>query len=132
MENIQTTRLQQDVNLTINQASPRPMMASNLFTFLGMRLQNSFMNLNCQNFGLQNQVTTTMNGNGVVIAVCFRNQVAPLTAGAGNPTAGLTVCPQQVGQLPNGMGTAINAAPTPPSVIPGDRTLSPALPSHHF
>jgi len=93
MESIQGTRLQQDVNLLITGPSPLPAAASNLFTFLAMRLQQSFTNLNCQNFGLQNDVSTTVNGNGIVVAACFRQQVNAVTAGAGNPTFGMTVCP---------------------------------------
>jgi hypothetical protein len=82
---IQSTRLQQDVNLLINQTSPMAAQASNLFTFLAMRLQQSFTNLNCQNFGLTNPVTTlAMNGN-IVVAAVFAQPVAALTAGAGNP-----------------------------------------------
>jgi len=93
MESIQGVRLQQDVNLLIGQASPAADMASNLFNFLAMRLQQSFVNLNCQNFGLQNDVSTTVDGNGVVVAACFLQQVNAVTAGAGNPTAGMKVCP---------------------------------------
>ena len=102
MESIQGVRLQQDVNLLIGQTSPLPAMADNLFTFLAMRLQQSFTNLNCQNFGLQNDVSTTVDGNGVVVAACFLQQVNAVTAGAGNPTAGMTVCP----------ATAASATPT--------------------
>ena len=93
MESIQGTRIQQDVNLLINGTSPMPAAASNLFTFLAMRLQQSFTNLNCQNFGLNNDVSTTVDGNGVVVAACFLQQVNAVTAGAGNPTFGMTVCP---------------------------------------
>ena len=85
MDGTQGARLQQDVNLTINQASPMPAQANSLFTFLAMRLQQSFTNLNCQNFGLTNPVTTlAMNGN-IVVAAVFVQPVAALTAGAGNP-----------------------------------------------
>jgi hypothetical protein len=93
MERIQTTRLQQDVNLLIKGPSPVPANADNLFTFMAMRLQQSFMNLNCANFDMQNHVSITTDGNGVVVAACFLDQVAPITPGAGNPTAGTTVCP---------------------------------------
>ena len=97
MEQIQGTRLQQDVNLLINGPSPVPAAASNLFTFLGMRLQQSFMNLNCGNFGMDNDVSTSADGNGIVVAACFVNQVRPVTRGPGNPTAGERICPATVG-----------------------------------
>lgn len=93
LESIQGVRLQQDVNLLVGGTSPAPAAASNLFTFLAMRLQQSFTNLNCQNFGLQNMVSTTADGNGVVVAACFSQQVNAVTPGAGNPTAGMTTCP---------------------------------------
>ena len=35
------------------------------------RLNMSFTNLNCQNFGLKNPVTVTLDGNGVAIAATF-------------------------------------------------------------
>jgi hypothetical protein len=93
MERIQGTRLQQDVNLLTRSPGPAPAAADNLFTFLAMRLQQSFANLNCGSFGLQNDVSTTVDGNGVVVAACFLRQVAPVTAGAGNPMAGTAMCP---------------------------------------
>jgi hypothetical protein len=86
MDSIQSVRLQQDVNLLINQTTPSAAAASNLFTFLAMRLQQSFGNLNCQNFGLTNPVSSlATDGNGVVVAAVFAQRVNPVTAGAGNP-----------------------------------------------
>jgi hypothetical protein len=86
MDNIQGTRLQQDVNLLIGQTTPSAAAASNLFTFVAMRLQQSFGNLNCQNFGLTNPVSSlATNGAGVVVAAVFAHRVAPVTPGAGNP-----------------------------------------------
>jgi hypothetical protein len=93
MEKIQGSRLQQDVNLLINGPSPMPTAASNLFTFMAMRLQQSFMNLNCGSFGMNNDVSTSADGNGVVVAACFVTQVRPITPGQGNPMAGTTTCP---------------------------------------
>jgi hypothetical protein len=93
MERIQGARLQQDVNLLTRNPGPAPAAADNLFTFTAMRLQQSFVNLNCGSFGLHNDVSTTVDGNGVVVAACFLHQVAPVTAGPGNPMAGITTCP---------------------------------------
>ena len=114
MESIQGTRLQQDVNLLINGPSPMPAEATNLFTFLAMRLQQSFTNLNCQNFGLQNDVSTTVNGTGIVVAACFRQQVNAVTTGAGNPTFGMTVCP----------ATTTSATPTASATTSAGATAS--------
>ncbi len=118
MESIQGTRLQQDVNLLIGGPSPLPGAASNLFTFLAMRLQQSFGNLNCQNFGLQNDVSTTVDGNGIVVAACFRQQVNAVTTGAGNPTFGMTVCP----------ATTASATPTASATTSAGAT-APATPA---
>src|SRR6266700_3922447 len=93
MERIQGTRLQQDVNLLIKAPSPDPAAADNLFDFLAMRLQQSFLNLNCGDFGQANDVSTTVDGNGVVVASCFVHQVRAITSGPGNSTAGMTNCP---------------------------------------
>jgi hypothetical protein len=35
------------------------------------RLSMSFTNLNCQNFGLTDPVTVTLDGNGVAVAATF-------------------------------------------------------------
>jgi len=96
MERIQGSRLQQDVNLLINGPSPQPGAATNLFTFMAMRLQQSFMNLNCGSFAMNNDVSTSADGNGVVVAACFATQVRPITRGQGNPMAGTATCPATV------------------------------------
>jgi len=86
MDSIQSVRLQQDVNLLINQTTPSAAAANSLFTFLAMRLQQSFGNLNCQNFGLTNPVSSlAANGAGVVVGAVFAQQVNAVTPGAGNP-----------------------------------------------
>jgi hypothetical protein len=112
MDQIQGKRLQQDVNLLLNAPSPDTGAADNLFTFMAMRLQQSFMNLNCGNFGQQNDVSFSSDGNGVVVAACFVRQFAPVTGGPGNPMAGHRQCPATVGSAPGGAGTP-TATPTP-------------------
>jgi hypothetical protein len=129
MESIQGVRLQQDVNLLIGKASPLA-TASNLFTFLASRLQASFVNLNCQNFGLNNDVSITMDGNGVAVAACFLQQVNPVTAGAGNPTFGMTVCPATTTVTPAATATAsasATATPTASASISPTVSVSPAV-----
>ena len=64
-------------------------MGNNLFTFLANRLNMSFTNLNCQNFGLTNPVTVTLDGNGVATAATInatQQAVASMTGPAGRPT----------------------------------------------
>ena len=116
MEQIQGKRLQQDVNLLLNAPSPDTGAADNLFTFMAMRLQQSFTNLNCGNFGQQNEVSFSSDANGVVVAACFSRQFAPVTRGPGNPMAGQRQCPATAGSAPGGAGTPTGtptATPTP-------------------
>jgi hypothetical protein len=46
-------------------------VGDNLFTFMANRLNMSFTNLGCQNFGFTNPVTVTLNGAGVAVAASF-------------------------------------------------------------
>ncbi|HSZ43053.1 MAG TPA: hypothetical protein VK817_24080, partial [Trebonia sp.] len=55
----------------------------NLLTFLANRLNMSFTNLGCQNFGLTNPVTVTLNGAGVAVAATF-NTARQKAAGSGS------------------------------------------------
>ena len=128
MEIIQGKRLQQDVNLLIGAPSPAPGTGDNLFTFLASRLQASFMNLNCGSFGLQNDVSTSVDGNGVVVAACFLNQVAAITPGAGNPTRGMTTCPATVSTAPSASASA-SATPAPTATSPASATPTASAPA---
>jgi hypothetical protein len=67
--------------------APVTAVGDNLFTFLANRLSMSFTNLNCQNFGLTNPVTVTLDGNGAAVAATFNT--AQQTAGStSGPTSG--------------------------------------------
>jgi hypothetical protein len=90
MVNLQPTRLQLDMAKEAVVTSPVPAVGNTLATFLGARLSASFTNLNCQNFGLTNPTTVTVDGNGVATAVTFTvtQQTAKLPAGAATGTAG--------------------------------------------
>jgi hypothetical protein len=114
MERIQGKRLQQDVNLLMAGPSPIPNAADNLFTFLAMRLQQSFVNLNCGSFGVSNQVSVTADGNGVVVAACFTKQFSPVTSGPGNPMHGHRHCPATTGG-PGQSGGSPSPTATPTS-----------------
>ena len=59
-----------------------PGTGNNLLTFLANRLNMSFTNLNCQNFGLKNPVTVTLDGNGVATAATFSTAQQQATAAA--------------------------------------------------
>ena len=95
MVNIQTPRLKLDAAMETGTASPVPALGNNLANFLAARLSGSFGNLNCQNFGLTNPVTLTVDGNGVATAATFNTaqqtaKVTGTTRGAGAGQAGGT------------------------------------------
>ena len=62
-------------------------MGNNLFTFLANRLSMSFTNLNCQNFGLTNPVTVTLDGNGVGVAATFNTTQQTVTSTTEQPVS---------------------------------------------
>jgi len=90
MVNDQTPFLSANQALLATDTSPVPGVGNNLLTFLANRENMSFTNLNCQNFGLQNPVTVTLDGNGVATAATFNtgNQTATgaNAGGGGNGT----------------------------------------------
>ena len=90
MVNIQPGKLQLDAAKEVGFPTPVPAVGNNLATFMGARLAASFTNLNCQNFGLTNPVTVTVDGNGVATAVTFgpaQQQMKP-PGGAGSGKGG--------------------------------------------
>ena len=95
MVNVQTAFLQANQALLATGASPVPAVGNNLLTFLANRLNMSFTNLNCQNFGLTNSVTVTLDGNGVATAATFNvtKQTATATTAAGTGATGTKMPP---------------------------------------
>jgi hypothetical protein len=71
MVNIQTPFIQANQALLATGQAPVTAVGNNLFTFLANRLSMSFTNLACQNFGLTNPVTVTLNGAGAAVAATF-------------------------------------------------------------
>jgi hypothetical protein len=91
MVNVQTPFLAKNQTLLTGGPTPVPGTGDNLFTFMANRLNMSFTNLGCQNFGLTNPVTVTLDGNGAAIAATLNTtqQKAATTgaaAGGGNGT----------------------------------------------
>jgi hypothetical protein len=76
--NGQTPFLAANQNLLATGQSPVTAVGGNLFTFLANRLNMSFTNLACQNFGFTNPVTVTLDGNGAAVAATFNT--TPQTA----------------------------------------------------
>jgi hypothetical protein len=92
MVNIETPFLAANQTLLATGTSPVPAVGNNLLNFMANRLNMSFTNLNCQNFGLTNPVAVTLDGNGVAVAATFTTTVQTATnaSGAATPTAGAT------------------------------------------
>ena len=105
MVNTQTPFLANNQALLATGTSPVPAVGNNLLTFLANRLNMSFTNLNCQNFGLKNPVTVTLNGNAVAIAATFNTaaQKATAPAATGMPAGGQRAWPGH--RLMNPSGT---------------------------
>jgi hypothetical protein len=103
MVNIQTPFLSSNQKLLTGGATPVPAVGNNLFTFMANRLNMSFTNLNCQNFGLQNPVTVTLDGNGAAIAATFNTAQQTAT------NAGATAMPS----APAAMGPGTGGKPAP-------------------
>jgi hypothetical protein len=76
--NIQGAFVAANQNLLTTQPSPVPTAGDSLYTFLAGRLQGSFDNLNCKNFGLHDPVTMSNNGAGAVDQATINT--APQTA----------------------------------------------------
>jgi hypothetical protein len=86
MMNLQTAFLAANQTLLATGQSPVPAVGNNLFTFLANRLSMSFTNLGCQDFGLTNPVTVTLDGNGVGVAATFNTTVQQVTNGGASTT----------------------------------------------
>jgi hypothetical protein len=90
MVNIQAPFLAANQAVLATGQSPVTAIGDNLLTFMANRLNMSFTNLGCQNFGLTNPVTVTLDGNGAATAATFNTtvQTATNTAAATMPTQG--------------------------------------------
>ncbi|MGD0244919.1 MAG: hypothetical protein ABSB59_31965 [Streptosporangiaceae bacterium] len=91
MVNIQPARNQLDMANELNATSPVPAVGNTLATFMGNRLSMSFTNLGCNNFGLTDPVTVTLDGNQVATAVTYnltqQKATAQAAAAGGTGTA---------------------------------------------
>jgi hypothetical protein len=102
MVNVQTPFLNNNQGILATDTSPVPTVGTNLLTFMANRLNMSFTNLNCQNFGLTNPVTVTLNGTGAATAATFN--VAPqkvtgrTAAGTGAPGTTMPPAANRIGR----------------------------------
>ena len=111
MVNIQTPFLANNQAVLQTGKTPVAAIGTNLFTFMANRLNMSFTNLNCQNFGLKNPVTVTLDGNGAASAATLNTAQQRANTGRGygaNPVPGTQPNkgqnPRQQGQVPFSQG----------------------------
>ena len=110
-------RVFNDMAMFQNAPSVDAAMATNLFTFLAMRGNQSFTNLGCQNLvNAPDPIALTMNGNGVVTAAVMvpLGQTPPAAAGATSTTAAA------------GSSTTTAAAGATGTTTPAATTTTPA------
>ncbi|SEL78839.1 hypothetical protein [Streptacidiphilus jiangxiensis] len=129
-------RVFKDQALFMNGPSVDAAMANNLFTFLAMRANQSFTNLNCGGLlKAANPITLTTDGNGVVVNATFTplGQTPPAPAvGAATPTTTCAVVSPNpaagttTSASPTGPTTPANPAPTGPSTPANPAASSPA------
>ena len=88
MVNIQTPFLAANQTVLATGGTPVPTVGENLLTFLANRLNMSFTNLGCQNFGLTNPVTVVLDGGGAAMSATFNTtpQTVSNTTGTGTTT----------------------------------------------
>jgi hypothetical protein len=98
MVNIQTPFLAANQTLLATGQTPVPGTGNNLLTFMANRLSMSFTNLGCQNFGLTDPVTVTLDGNGVGVAATFNTTVQKATTGGAANNGGANNKPPSNGQ----------------------------------
>jgi hypothetical protein len=82
MVDIQTPFLAANQALLETGASPVTSVGDNLFTFMANRLGMSFANLSCQDFGLTDPVTVTLDGTGAATAATLNTSVQTASAAA--------------------------------------------------
>jgi hypothetical protein len=87
MVNIQTPFLAANQALLATGPTPVPSTGDNLFTFMANRLSMSFTNLSCQDFGLTDPVSVTLDSNGVGVAATFNTTPQRVSSTTPTPTA---------------------------------------------
>ena len=92
MVNIQAPFLAANQTVLATGGTPVPAVGENLLTFLANRLNMSFTNLGCQNFGLTNPVTVVLDGGGAAMSATFNTtpQTVSNTTGTGTTTGSAT------------------------------------------
>ncbi|HEU5332810.1 MAG TPA: hypothetical protein VFU73_08605 [Actinocrinis sp.] len=125
LRTIGVTRTEQDRALTNSEVSPDTGAATDLFSFLAMRLQQSYENLTCEKYiNMPNPVHLKMNGDGLVDGATFDKVSA--TGPSATPSAGTgTSAAASPSQSPSKTATT----PPPPASSPAAPVTSTSAPA---
>jgi hypothetical protein len=83
ISNLQAAFLAKDQGYLVTGPSPVPGVGDNLFTFMANRLAMSFTNLACQNYGLTDPVTVTLDATGAATAATLNTTPQQAKNGGG-------------------------------------------------
>ncbi len=145
MRTIGVARTKLDRSLTDTTASPDPGAASNLFTFLAQRLQQSYVNLGCEKLlNQRNPVHLKTDANGLVVDATFDrvgtvptpkpSATPPTPKPSASPSAKAGTSPPSVpAASPSATMSATKKAGSPPvahSLAPHASTSPQGTPNH--
>ncbi len=120
LRTIGVTRTKADRSLTDSTVSPDTGAASNLFTFLAQRLQQSYENLGCgQLLKMPNPVHVTLDSNGLAVDATFDK----VTTGA-TPTPSPSASSKPATSAPATSAAPSSSAPASPSAPAGGGATS--------
>ncbi len=128
MVNLQTPVLKLDAPLEQG-TSPVPALGNTLANFLAARENASFTNLNCQNFGLTNPVTLTLDGNGVAIGATYNTATQTANANGGTaaaPSASASTCPSASAVASASPSASVTAAASASATASAAASASPS------
>ncbi|MBS2961644.1 hypothetical protein KGA66_01200 [Actinocrinis puniceicyclus] len=121
LRTIGVTRTKMDHSLTDTTVSPDTGAASNLFTFLAMRLQQSYVNLGCARLlNMRNPVHLKVNGNGLVVDAAFDQVTAGVSASASASVGASTTA---------SASTSASAVVSPSASVSAAVSVSPSVPA---
>jgi hypothetical protein len=128
MVNLQTPVLKLDAAMEQG-TSPVPALGNNLANFLAARENASFTNLNCQNFGLTNPVTLTLDGNGVAMGATYNTATQTANANGGTaaaPSASASTCPSASAVASASPSASVTAAASASTSASASASASPS------
>lgn len=126
MINVQTAMLTSEHDMLAGGSSPAPDAATNLYSFLGFRLNGSYTNLGCDKLlNATNPITLTTNSNGQVTDAAF----GPLTPNSASPSASASTQPTSSASATPAPSASTSQAPAPSASPSQSTTCQPTVTS---